>query len=321
MKPTVFARGLIGVACVAALAAGVASASASAPAVDRPAAAIPPGPPGFPAALSRVVSSRVYHTRLHVVRNSTSNRIGRSLASLHPTWVTGLLRYARDQYPTHGEVRAWRQIRAIVRRSSPNVQFDVVLNAAQYRTPKAVTTTMRRLSAKLGNEGWFFDFLSSAARRHPKMVKAAIAWAHTRGQWIGGNVFGLARERAFPVNADFLSVQDDGFHLNLPAVQRISARAPVLYHLNNDPDDKASGGCRFIKDFNTSRRRQLIRRRASAQLRYGFRMSYPALFPECVHPRPRGPGTFLSSYNAFRDPPMAHEIRALLDRYDYDPSN
>ena len=62
---------------------------------------------------------------------------------------------------------------------SPSAQFDVVLNADQYRTPAAVTRTMRRLSAKLGNEGWFFDFFSSAARRHPKMVKAAIAWAHT----------------------------------------------------------------------------------------------------------------------------------------------
>ena len=314
-----FARGLLGALCAAVLAAAFASASAAPPAGGRVASAIPPGPPSFQAALSRVVSSRVYHTRLHVVRNSTSNRIGRSLASLHPTWVTGLLRYARNQYPTHDEVHAWRQIRAIVRRSSPNVQFDVVLNADQYRTPKAVTTTMRRLSAKLGNEGWFFDFLSRGARRHPRMVKAAIAWAHTRGQWIGGNVFGLVRERAFPVNADFLSVQDDGFRLNLPAVQRISTASTVLYHLNNDPDDKASGGCRFIKDYSTARRRQLIRRRASAQIRYGFRMSYPALFPECLHSRPRGPGTFLSSYNAFRDPPMAREIRKLLDRYDFDP--
>ena len=314
------ARGLLGALIVAALVGGVASAS-SAPALrGGPAKAIPPGPPSFAPAFSRVVSSRVYHTRFSVVRNSTSHRIGRSLASLDPTWVTGLLRYARNQYPTHDEIRVWKRIRKRVHRSSPTAQFDVVLNAEQYRTPAAVTRTMRRLSAKLGNEGWFFDFFSSAARRHPKMIKAAIAWAHTRGQWIGGNVFGLARATAFPVNADFLSVQDDGFHLNLPAVLKISKRVPVLYHLNNDPDDKSSGGCRFIKQYNTSRRRQLIRRRASSQIRYGFRMSYPALFPECLHPRPRGPGTFLASYNAFRDPPMAREIQALLDRYDFDPA-
>jgi hypothetical protein len=316
------ARGLLGALIVATLMGGVASAAAG-PALRGapPLRAIPPGPPNFAPALSRVVSSRVYHTRLSVVRNSTSHRIGRSLASLDPTWVTGLLRYARNQFPTHDEVRVWKRIRNIVHRTSPGAQFDVVLNAEQYRTPLAVTRAMRRLKAKLGNEGWFFDFFSSAARRHPKMIKAAIAWAHTNGQWIGGNVFGLRRDTAFPVNADFLSVQDDGFHLNLPAVLKISKRVPVLYHLNNDPDDKYSGGCRFIKKYNTARRRQLIRRRASSQIRYGFRMSYPALFPECVHARPRGPGTFLASYNAFRDPPMAREIQALLDRYDFDPAS
>jgi hypothetical protein len=313
-------RGLLGALIVASLVGGVAAASAGPALRGGPAKAIPPGPTNFAPALSRVVSSRVYHTRLSVVRNSTSHRIGRSLASLDPTWVTGLLRYARNQYPTHDEVRVWKRIRKIVHRTSPGAQFDVVLNAEQYRTPLAVTRTMRRLTAKLGNEGWFFDFFSSAARRHPKMIKAAIAWAHTNGQWIGGNVFGLTRDTAFPVNADFLSVQDDGFHLNLPAVLNISMRAPVLYHLNNDPDDKYSGGCRFIKQYNTARRRQLIRRRASSQIRYGFRMSYPALFPECVHPRPRGPGSYLASYNAFRDPPMAREIQALLDRYDFDPA-
>jgi hypothetical protein len=315
------ARGLLGALIVASLVAGVASASAGPALRSAPSPkAIPPGPPNFAPALSRVVSSRVYHTRLSVVRNSTSHRIGRSLASLDPTWVTGLLRYARNQFPTRDEVRVWKRIRNIVHRTSPGAQFDVVLNAEQYRTPLAVTRAMRRLNAKLGNEGWFFDFFSSAARRHPKMIKAAIAWAHTNGQWIGGNVFGLRRDTAFPVNADFLSVQDDGFHLNLPAVLKISKRVPVLYHLNNDPDDKYSGGCRFIKKYNTARRRQLIRRRASSQIRYGFRMSYPALFPECIHPRPRGPGTYLASYNAFRDPPMAREIQALLDRYDFNPA-
>ncbi len=315
------ARALLGVVCVAALAGGVLSAAGEAstagPHHARP---IPPGPQSFPPAMSRVVHTRVYHTRFSTVRNSNAHRIGRSLASLRPTWVTGLLRYARNQFPTHAEARAWRRIRAIVHRQSPTAQFDVVLNADQYRTPAAVTRTMRRLNAKLGNEGWFFDFFSTAAKKHPKMVRAAIAWAHTNGQWIGGNVFGILRQRAFPVNADFLSVQDDGFQIKLRAVRRLTHKTEVLYHLNNDPDDKASGGCRFMKSMNTRRRRKLIRQRAAAQHKFGFRVSYPVLYPECIRPSPHGPGDFLASYNAFRDPPVAREIRKLLDRHDFDPA-
>ena len=98
----------------------------------RPHAAIA----GFAEAQSRIISARVWHTRIPTVPNANSRRIGRSLSALRPTWVTGLLRYARNQYPHRGEVRAWNQIRRIVRASSPHAQFDVVLNALQYRTPR-----------------------------------------------------------------------------------------------------------------------------------------------------------------------------------------
>ena len=91
---------------------------------------------------------------------------------------------------------------------------------------------------------------------------------------------------------------------------------PVVYHLHNDPDDEQGGGCRFIESFSTAQRRRLIRQRAAQGARHGFRVSYPVLFPECIHGPYGRPGSFLYSYNAFRDPPMAATIRRLLDRYD-----
>jgi hypothetical protein len=294
----------------------LAPGNGAAEAGSRPTAAIAE----FAAARSRVVSVRVFHTRIATVPHTNARRIGRSLASLRPTWVTGLLRYARNQYPLHGEVRAWRQIRRIVRTQSPSAQFDVVLNALQYRTPAAIRLTMRRLRAKLGNEGWFFDFYSTAFKAHPRMVKAAIASAHAHGEWIGGNVFGLAKHRPLPSRSDFFSVQDAGIHLNLPAVRRLAARTPIVYHLNNDPDKPSSGGCRFIKRFSDARRRMMLRRRAWQQVEYGFRFSYPALYPECLRSRAHGNGTFLRAYNAFRHPRVVNEIARLLDRYDFDPS-
>ncbi len=216
-------------------------------------------------ALPRIVSARVWHTRLSVVRNSNARRVGRSLASLHPTWVTGLLRYRRNQYPNRREARTWREIRRIVRASNPTVQFDVVLNALQYRTPAAITKTMRRIRHRLGNEGWFFDFYSSAFQKHPKMVRAAIASAHRHGEWVGGNVFGIAgRNPKLPARADFLSVQDNNaFRLNLKAVKRLSRRHLVTYHLHSDPNKQRGGSCRFIEGLRSQERRRLIKRRAA----------------------------------------------------------
>ena len=307
-----------------ALAVGLAAIAAAlvilpgAGATDRP----PVLPPvaAFAPAQSRIISVRVWHTRIATVPHTNSRRIGRSLASLHPTWVTGLLRYARDQYPHRSEVHAWHQIRRIVRTASPGAQFDVVLNAEQYRTPRAIRMMMRRLRAKLNNDGWFFDFYSQAFRKHPRMIRAAINSAHGHGEWIGGNVFGISHHQPLPHQSDFFSVQDAGIHLNLKAVRRLSHRRPVIYHLQNDPDKPHSAGCRFIRQFSDKRRRGMIRGRAQQQLKYGYRVSYPVLFPECLRRRPGGRRTFLRSYNVFRHPKVAHAIRQLLDTYDFDPS-
>jgi hypothetical protein len=268
--------------------------------------------------MSRIVSARVHHTRIPVARNINARRIGRALASLRPTWVTGLIRYAKGQPPTGAEIRAWRVITPIVRGASPSAQFDVTLNAKHYRNGRELTKMMGRIRARLGNDGWFLDFFSKGFRKRPRMIRAAIASAHAHGEFIGGNVFGLARRREMPRRADFVSVQD--YHhltLNQAAVRRLARRLPVVYHVNNDPARPRSGGCRFITELTSAGRQKLIRHRASQQRTLGFRVSYPALFPECIRDRPgRGTGQVLASYNVFRDPPMRRTVRRLLDRHD-----
>ena len=210
-------RGLIALALTAAL---IATGSAAGDdRADRDPAAHTPSP-AFAHALSRVVSVRVHHTRISTVRNTNARRIGRSLACLHPTWVTGPLRYARNQYPTHDEARAWREIRRIVQGASPTAQFDVVLNALQYRTPAAVTATMRRLRAKLGNEGWFFDFFSTRAPPAPADDPAPRSRRRTRtGNGSAATSSGSRASGRCPLQRRLPTVQDSVFHLNLPAVR------------------------------------------------------------------------------------------------------
>ena len=306
---------LIAPLIAALLAAAMFVLPAGAPEIPRASAQVViPAPP--PPPMSRIASARVEHTRINTVRNSNARRIGRSLASLRPTWVTGLLRYAKGQHPKHKEIRAWNEIRRIVHTTSPDAQFDVALNAEQYGKGRELLRMMHRVRSVLHNDGWFFDFYSGAYLKRPRMIRAAIADAHAHGEWIGGNVFGLSRRLTLPLRSDYFAVQDFNFKLNKPAVRRMSHRRPVMYHLNNNPARPKSGGCRFIKDFTTARRMALIRHRAKQQARYGYRVSYPAFFPQCLHSRRRGKIQFLRAYNAFRDPPMVGTILRLLDRYD-----
>ena len=226
-------RGLIALALTAAL---IATGSAAGDdRADRDPAAHTPSP-AFAHALSRVVSVRVHHTRISTVRNTNARRIGRSLASLHPTWVTGLLRYARNQYPTHDEARAWRR--------DPPASSGANPGCAVRRRPERRSSTgprrrsaptMRRLRTKLGNEGWFFDFFSTAFRRHPRMIRAAInVGARARGMDRRQRL--RAREAAAAARARRLLL-GPGLGLSPQPARRPPARAAqaVLYHLNNDP--------------------------------------------------------------------------------------
>jgi hypothetical protein len=277
-------------------------------------APIVPGPATFSQTMQRVLAARVLHTRLDVVRNTNARRIGRSLATLRPTWVSGIIRYARGQHPEHSEVHAWHEITRIVRADNPTASFDVTLNARQYRDGDDLMRMMHRVRKKLHPDGWFFDFYSRAYEKRPRMIRAAIANAHAHGEWIGGNIFGLKRKRPLPMRSDFFAVQDFRLRLNVRAVSRLGGRVPIIYHIENDPDRAYSGGCKFIKDMTTARRTAFVRRRARQQERYGYRFQFPALLPQCM--RHRGNRSYLQVYNAFRDPPMARTILRMLNRYD-----
>jgi hypothetical protein len=300
-------RALAAAACALTLAGG-------ALATPGQGAVNPTTPEAFPYLLTRPVIARVLHTKIWVARNANSRSIGRSLASLRPSWVSGTFRYARGQQIDRPEVRAWNEITRIVRATNPRVRFDVVLNATQYHSGQQLLNMMNRIRRKLNPDGWFFDFYSTAYQRRPKVIEKAIADAHARQEFIGGNIFGVNRRRPLPMRSDFLSVQDFNLRLNGDAVRAIASQIPTTYHLHSHPDRVGVGGCRFIQRYNSTKRRKHIRRRATQQLGIGYRFQYPVLFPQCK--KQGGTGQRLYAYNAFRDPPVMRTIRRQLDRYD-----
>ena len=121
-------------------------------------------------------------------------------------------------------MRAWRTIVSAVRAASPDAKFAVELNPIEFRKrPRAPTRMMDRIRiTALGNDGWLMDFWSLVSRKRPGLVRAALANAHANGEFVGGNVFGIARRPRIPSATDYVAVQDFGFHLNLKAIRRLS---------------------------------------------------------------------------------------------------
>jgi hypothetical protein len=264
---------------------------------------------------TRIATVRVYQNNAWTVPGETPASVGRVLASLEPTWVSSLIRYQAGEAPMADEVSAWETISEAVLAKSPNATFGVELNAVEYRTPAAVQKQMREVRAKLHNDGWFFDFYTPAYRLRPEVVEAAISEAHSNGEWVGGNAFGLAANPPVPPGSDFIAVQDFRFQIDLAAVRRLAQRIPVTFHLGNSPAFADSDGCVFIEGFSTARREAYVRERVEQQRSNDFRFGYPIFFPECErNSDAANPGLF--TYNAPRDGSMMSTIEGLMRKYN-----
>jgi hypothetical protein len=262
---------------------------------------------------TRIVAARAYQHGTWVVPGETPDTVGKALASLKPTLVSGLIRYEPSEQVSQHEVDAWSKIRARVLAAVADAHFGVELNALSYETADQVEKQMAEIRSKLDNNGWFFDFFTTAYERRPDIVKAAIESAHENGEWVGGNVFGLAHDPAIPPGSDYLAAQDSGdFRLDLAAVARLAKRIPVAVHIGNSPGDPSSSGCRFIKELETAEREAYVTKRAKEQKPNDFRFAYPIAFPECDFEAPKG----LVAFNALKDGTMVPTIKQLLDRYD-----
>ena len=272
--------------------------------------------------MRRVVHARAFQHLRWTIDHETPEAVGRALASLRPTYVSGLVRVANDEMLSPAQVRNFDTIRRIVREASPECVFDVVLNGQQYETPAAMRNKMRAVDEALGPDAWFFDFFYSAYThgfRNP--LDASVEWAHEHRQYIGGNTTG---DQSVP-RSDFAAlspvshagmVADGTLDLKRDEILRLHQRGfPVLMHINNDPHFApttescyfmgASGIARF--DWGYHRRVQWITERARDQSDWHFHFMYPVYFPECP---------IWHSYNAPRDGMMMDVFADLVRRFN-----
>ena len=100
---------------------------------------------------------------------------------------------------------------------NPDAKFDVVLNPYNYNTTTEILTAMKTINSKLKIDIWFFDDYAPAYKANPVPLDAAISYAHSLGQYIGGNVWGTS----VPPGSDFVAVSSiASFGLTTPGKYR-----------------------------------------------------------------------------------------------------
>jgi hypothetical protein len=257
----------------------------------------------------RTVHARIFDEGTWTAGAETPEAIAREIASLRPTLVSGLLRLTGDD-PAEPEVKAWDTVRRIIRERHPDCRFDVVLDARQFPTDKAIVASMTAINTRLHPDQWFFEFFNAAGRAHPAAVAAAIHYAHAHNQPIGGDVSGSV----VPDGTDYAAVSDaNGFEKMAGEARKLRRkyRIPVLAHLHGDAEKPDRDGNEdWVQAKSPEQREQYLAELAEGQPENGYRLMWPVLFPEFPARH---------AYVAYRDGGMWQAMTGLLDKYSAAP--
>jgi hypothetical protein len=260
---------------------------------------------------SRVVLARAYQQHNWTLPGVTVTQVANTLASLGPTYVSGLIRLDGQLHLTTKMIQNYNLIRNAVLSKSPNAKFDFTLNPVEYNNSQQLITKMAGINALIHVDIWFFDFYDQAYNTNSTMVTAAIQYAHSHGQLIGGNVGQARSESPFPPGSDFVAAPDSNFSVplhTLKVVRQQSATIPILVHINNNPQQgPTTESCVYINGYTYQQRVKYETGMAKNQTTYGFTFMYNVFFPQC-------PSNI--SYNVLADGSMLQVVQTLLNKYN-----
>jgi hypothetical protein len=235
-----------------------------------------------------------------------------TLAYLHPTYVSGLIRLSSTDAPSRTSLPAQAAVfdgvrDCVYRKLHKPVKYDVVLNALHYTDPhpkhedgesppppvpnahvgkQRIRERLRTAQAAFHPDGWFFDFYANPYKKghfsEPlefgiKWIKSIEAAGHPKPrQFVGGTVWG--GKVPVPPGSNFIAVTDrGGAKYTKRLVEHFKRQVPILMHIDNDPEHKNSRGRNFY-DRTDKYREETLRRHAAAQ-KIGYSYMFPVFFP------------------------------------------
>ncbi len=256
---------------------------------------------------SRAVLSRGYEQNQYVLRQpsrtgpdrETPAEVGEALAGLKPTYVSGSIYLENGTTVNPAMIAYWQTIRTAVLAKSPNAKFDVEISLnpnppapkKPFASAAALVAMMTKVDTQLHPDAWWFDFYAPGAlNAHPDWISAAVAYAHSHGQLIGGNVFGSK----VPPGSDAVAFVDDpsstsqsGFpydfsRTEVAALRSSSPTTLLVGHLqSNAQNGQATESCVYINDWTESQRASYLTYWAQQQYKVGFAFMYPVFYPLC----------------------------------------
>lgn len=230
--------------------------------------------------LRRVVSARVYHNNNWTLGEQSPSEVGQVLASLQPTYVSGLIYLDARFSVKEAQMKALKTIQSTIKAQSPYCKFDFTINPNQFKKPEEMVARMQALDKALDIDIWYLDFVEAEYNTKASVVEAAIAYAHKQGQLIGGNELDKSLLKA----GDFVAFYDAA-KIDLDTRDEMKKLKEqygieILLQINNDSGRSADDTVHtFIKKWSHVERLKHIKRFSKNQFSWKYRLMYPIYFP------------------------------------------
>lgn len=255
----------------------------------------------------RVIQSRIYHLGSWTLDDASQTpvTVGRTLSSLRPTFVTGLVRVTEHGIPGNAESEAYTTVRTAVRTSLKGCLFDVVIDAGNETSGSLFIRRIKEIDNRIHPDAWTLYVPPDDTSINPEALAEAIAYAHSQGDMVGYD----GPLSIIPEGIDYIVVRAWNFEANREQLERLaSRRVPLIVELPTTFGNKEHPDCsRYIRDMDGSERAALLTRLAMNQSAWGYRLAYPLFYPvESPH----------RSFDATKDSILMVTIRSLLARFN-----
>jgi len=255
----------------------------------------------------RIIQARVYHQGAWTLadRSQTPITVGRTLASLRPGFVTGLLRVPDRGIPGNAEAEAFEAIRSAIRETFRDCRFDVVVDAGNETSEAVFVRRMQEISMRIHVDAWTFYLAPENESLNPDAVAAAISYAHSRGQMVGYD----GPLSIVPEGVDYIVVRAWNLEVNRNQIEALKSRhIPLIVELPTTFGSQVPAECsRYVGEMDASEKGAVLTRLASAQASEGYRFAYPVFYPLVP---------IKQAYDATKEPLLMVTIRSLMARFN-----
>jgi len=256
----------------------------------------------------RVIQARLFHSGTWTLAGSTQtpSTVARTIASLQPSFVSGLLRIPDHGEISNAEVEGFDTVRNAVRAVNKGCRFDVVLNAGDELPGEHFVRRMTEINAHIHPDAWTLYVHPYEDSIKAEVFEEIIEHAHSLRQMVGYD----GPLSLIPEGVDYIIVRAWNLQLNRKQIDLLRAKqhVPLIVELPSTfGSNITTDASTFIQKMNTAERSMTLTRLAENQASWGYHFAYPIIYP--LYPERH-------AFDATKENILLVTIRSLLARFN-----